>query len=287
MYEVRKLQAGEAEAVRAFLEARAESSMFLLSNIAAAGIGNPNLRYGGDYWGAFDGRLVGVLGHFWNHNVILQVPDAAARVALFAEVRKSLTRPVAGILGPDDQVADGLSRLALSDADFAADLREQLFALPATALLMPAPKGTVSVYHWKEGDPALMRRWLRDYNLETLGAEPGEKLDQEMAAAVAMAAGLDRWVLEVNGAPVALAGFNARVDRLVQVGPVWTPPENRGRGYARLLLALILEKAFAEGATKAVLFTSNPAGDRAYRAVGFEPCGDYRLAILKAPVSLH
>ena len=287
MSEVRKLQAGDEDHVLSFLRSHVDSSMFLLSNVTAAGIGRPEVRFGGDYWAAFDGRIVGVLGHFWNANMIVQAPNAAARLALYAEVRKAATRPVAGLLGPDEQVIDGVRCLGLADAAFAVDHREQLFSLPAEALEIPGhDPSRVSISHWKDDDPALMQRWLGAYNVAALGADPGPDLDKEMASAVAMAAGFERWVLRIDGRTVALAGFNARVGDLVQVGPVWTPPEYRGRGYARLLLALILKQAFAAGVTRSVLFTSNPAGESAYRVIGFRPSGDYRLAMLKAPVTL-
>ncbi len=92
------------------------------------------------------------------------------------------------------------------------------------------------------------------------------------------------WALVVDGIPVALSGFNASIPQAVQVGPVWTPPPYRNKGYARLLLALTLQQAKQRGVEKAILFTHTPAAIRAYIALGFENIGSYRLAILKTPL---
>ena len=82
-----------------------------------------------------------------------------------------------------------------------------------------------------------------------------------------------------QGAPVAYSAFNARLPEIVQVGGVWTPPDRRGRGYARAVVAGSLLEARAEGVRRAVLFTSNPMARRAYEALGFRKIGEYGLVI--------
>jgi predicted GNAT family acetyltransferase len=91
----------------------------------------------------------------------------------------------------------------------------------------------------------------------------------------------DCWVLFEDKVPVSLSGFNARLDDMVQVGPVWTPPEHRGKGFARLLLACILSQAKIKGIKKAILFTDNPVAIKVYRALGFHKIGEYRVALLE------
>src|SRR6185295_7060438 len=63
------------------------------------------------------------------------------------------------------------------------------------------------------------------------------------------------WVLEVEGAVVAMQQFNAALPDAVQVGGVWTPPDLRNRGYARAVVAGSLLAARAAGARRGVLFT--------------------------------
>jgi predicted GNAT family acetyltransferase len=71
------------------------------------------------------------------------------------------------------------------------------------------------------------------------------------------------------------------------VGPVWTPPEHRNKGYARLLLAYTLYQEKLKGTKQAILFTDNPAAIKAYLAIGFEKIGNYRLALLEKPIKLQ
>jgi len=67
-------------------------------------------------------------------------------------------------------------------------------------------------------------------------------------------------------------------------GGVWTPPEFRGRGYARSVVAGSLVAAGKQGVARAVLFADplNAAARAAYLSIGFAIVGDYGL-VLFAP----
>ena len=82
---------------------------------------------------------------------------------------------------------------------------------------------------------------------------------------------------------MASTSFNAETREAVQVGGVWTPPDLRGRGYGRAVVAVSLLDARAEGVGRAVLFTgdSNVPAIRAYAALGFRRIDDYRIVLLR------
>jgi predicted GNAT family acetyltransferase len=90
------------------------------------------------------------------------------------------------------------------------------------------------------------------------------------------------WLLLSNGTPVSYSVFNAVLPDIVQIGGVWTPPELRGHGYARCVVAGSLLAARAQGVERAVLFADpvNEAARRAYRSLGFRVVGDYGLVLL-------
>lgn len=94
-------------------------------------------------------------------------------------------------------------------------------------------------------------------------------------------------MLLLDGTPVSLSAFNARLTDMVQVGPVWTLPEHRNKGFSRLLLWYTLTQEKRNGTKKAILFTDNPAAIKAYQAIGFANIGDYRLALLEKPMNLQ
>ncbi|TCT42113.1 putative GNAT family acetyltransferase [Martelella mediterranea] len=289
MVAVRPLRSLDKDLLVSFLSAYAESSMFLLSNLAADGIENPHLRYGGDYWGAFDEAhdLIGVAAHYSNGNVIVQLPEPSGRQAVLTALRQHMTRPVAGVIGPDAEVVDALRVLDPGPIGFAINRGETLFSLSVGRLAMPAPRPEhVSVTHWSNVDQELLHAWLLVYRREAMGQKPTSALEKAVAAEVRDPDALERFVLLVNDVPVALAGFNARLPEMLQLGSVFTPPEHRSRGYARYLIGQMLHTSFGQGVKKVILFTNDLAAERAYRSLGFAPIGDYRLAIFNEPTSL-
>jgi predicted GNAT family acetyltransferase len=92
----------------------------------------------------------------------------------------------------------------------------------------------------------------------------------------------------VDGEPVATSAFNTAIREAVQVGGVYAPPAQRGRGYARAVVAASLLSARAEGTQKGILFTGlgNLPAQKAYRSLGFRCVGDYRILLLRTPVEL-
>jgi predicted GNAT family acetyltransferase len=89
------------------------------------------------------------------------------------------------------------------------------------------------------------------------------------------------WIAIEGGRPVSLSAFNAALPDIVQLGGIYTPPELRGRGYARAAVAASLLAAKQRGVARAVLFTSNPSAARSYEAVGFQRLGDFGLVLLR------
>ena len=73
------------------------------------------------------------------------------------------------------------------------------------------------------------------------------------------------------------SGFNARTSDTVQLGGIYTPPELRGRGYARAAIARQLQTERERGVGRAVLFTDddNPNSTRCYAALGFRRLADW------------
>jgi predicted GNAT family acetyltransferase len=63
----------------------------------------------------------------------------------------------------------------------------------------------------------------------------------------------------------------------VRIGPVYTPPERRARGYAGSAVAAASRRALAGGADTCMLFTdlSNPTSNKIYAEVGYTPAGSW------------
>ena len=286
MAELRLLLPGDEAALDAFLVAHADSSMFLRSNARAAGLVDGGQPLQATYVAALeDGRVVGVVAHCWNGMILVQAPAHVA--ALAAEAVRRSRRAATGFSGPWAQVVAARDALGLATAATVKDSRDELYALDLDRLVVPRPlaSGAVRCRHPEPEELDLLTRWRTSFAMEALGAADGPELHHASRADVLLhhERGAD-WVLFDHGNPVAYSVFNAMLPDIVQIGGVWTPPEFRGRGYARSVVAGSLVAAGNLGVRRAVLFADpyNAAARSAYLAIGFEIVGDYGL-VLFAP----
>ena len=137
-------------------------------------------------------------------------------------------------------------------------------------------------------DIELMTRWRVGYAMEALGERDSPELWQQIRSNLQRyLANGDIWILEDRGQPVSSSGFNTSTTELVQVGGVWTPVELRSRGYGRAAVAASLLAVRDDGVHTAILFTGeeNISAIKAYTALGFQQIGDYRITLLKEPIS--
>jgi hypothetical protein len=81
---------------------------------------------------------------------------------------------------------------------------------------------------------------------------------------------------DAAGRPVSLAARTATIAGVTRIGPVYTPPGQRGRGHAAAVTAACAADALAAGARDVVLFTdlANPTSNGVYRRIGFEGVSD-------------
>jgi hypothetical protein len=75
---------------------------------------------------------------------------------------------------------------------------------------------------------------------------------------------------------VSLVGAGGRTPNGIRIGPVYTPPEERGRGYASRLTAYVSETLLAEGHRFCFLYTDidNPTANDIYQQIGYRPVTD-------------
>jgi GNAT superfamily N-acetyltransferase len=116
-------------------------------------------------------------------------------------------------------------------------------------------------------------------------AEADVGSDVESAPSVARArmnaGGAYFW--EHEGRPVSLVAINPAVAGVARVGPVYTPPSQRGRGYAGSAVAALSRRALAEGAERCALFTdlANPTSNKIYAEVGYRALDEWETIALK------
>jgi predicted GNAT family acetyltransferase len=80
-----------------------------------------------------------------------------------------------------------------------------------------------------------------------------------------------------DGGPVSTVVVSPQVAGTVRIGPVYTPAEHRGHGYATSAVAAVCERLLGSGAERCALFTDveNPTSKKIYAEVGFVPVADW------------
>ena len=84
---------------------------------------------------------------------------------------------------------------------------------------------------------------------------------------------------------MSLAGRSRAVAGQARIGPVYTPPDLRGRGFGGAATVAITQAALADGAEGVVLFTdlANPASNTLYQRLGYRPVSDWAVLRFGAP----
>jgi GNAT superfamily N-acetyltransferase len=147
--------------------------------------------------------------------------------------------------------------------------RSRLFQLGQLTPPSPFPAGTARVA--AAADRGLLESWLAAFRLELddLGGPGRDMIEDHLSHG-----GLTLW--EAGGVAVSLAGCSRPAEGVIRVGPVYTPPEHRGRGYGGAVTAAVTRAALDAGAAHVVLFTdlANPTSNALYQRLGYHPVED-------------
>jgi predicted GNAT family acetyltransferase len=122
-----------------------------------------------------------------------------------------------------------------------------------------------------EADRPRLLEWLAAFAHEALHEDDRDDaalnaiVDHRLASA---AAGLALWE---DGEAVSLAGFGGATPNGIRIGPVYTPPGLRGRGYASALVAALSQLLLDGGRRFCFLYTdlANPTSNAIYRRIGY------------------
>ncbi len=257
-----------------FLAAReAENNLIfgILSNLEA----DPSQYSEPPYLGtvlAGEGRVAGAAIRTPPWRVVIADADDLAAPALLADDLAGEAVP--GVVGPA-RVAARFAEAWSARAGVPMRLgrHERSFRLRRVIPPRAAPGELVRA---RPGDRALLAAWSEAFHVEAIGASgPAQDFD----------ANADRWIRGVGrtaylwvdeGWPVSLAGAGGLTPTGIRIGPVYTPPELRGRGYASNLVAGVSQLQLDAGRRFVFLFTdlANPTANKIYQAIGYEAVND-------------
>jgi predicted GNAT family acetyltransferase len=141
--------------------------------------------------------------------------------------------------------------------------------LQLTRVIRPRPaNGAMRVAGMNDFETA--KRFFREFHLECIPDElPPE--DQLATLIEDRIARQTIYLWENKGTPVSSAHTTRPTRGGMSIGPVYTPPGERGKGYASNLMAALSQRVLDGGKRFCVLFTDthNPTSNRVYESIGY------------------
>jgi len=124
-----------------------------------------------------------------------------------------------------------------------------------------------------QSDEALLREWRAAFSIDAEGMDPAQARE---AAALPLPKSRRLLLWEVEHTAVSMAGFAGPTPNGIRVAWVYTPPENRGKGFAGACVAALSKKLLDDGRKLCFLYTdlTNPISNHVYLKIGYEPVTD-------------
>lgn len=260
-------------AAATFLASReAEHNLLLgICSELAAERGPPDAVYFGSV--EHDGHLLAAALRTPPFNLVLSEVDDPAALPLLAVDVVAFYGALPGLLGPAPEAATfaGLWQARTGQRPQVA-MRQRIFRASSVTPPLGAPGHSRAAI---SADRDLLVEWVTVFH-EEASPEPAPSGAEQMVDQLLRGPRSGFWLWEDEG-PAALAGFGGPTPTGIRIGPVYTPPPRRRRGYASALVAALTQHLLlAEGRSWVFLFTdlANPTSNRIYARIGYRPVRD-------------
>ena len=260
-------------AVEAYLlqdEARAD----LILGLADTLIRHPEVYDEKHLWAVVRGGVVmGAALQTPPHNLALARPANAGVLARLADAIDGSGIRLPGVTGADPE-ADAFAAVwsSLTGTRARRVMGQGVYSLRDVGDV-PVPSGG-SRKAEGPSDLALILDWLDEFQREVVPVElrGGPDETRRRAASVFTSDIGGFWFWEDDGRPVSMTGVGSATPNGVRIGPVFTPSEFRGRGYATALVATVTRDQLSRGHEFCFLHTdlANPTSNAIYRRIGYE-----------------
>jgi GNAT superfamily N-acetyltransferase len=240
-----------------------ESANNLIVGVTETAVTRPDIYEGFTGWAVIDDdEVVAVAAQTSPHNLILAEAVSEQAVRLLARETGDLpgvigTRPWIDLFIEERPEAAGRT---MSQGIF--ELDEVVQPKPAPGLSRPATT------HHRE----TLAEWVAAFQIEAAGLATPR--DSERIVDLRLEGPPERfgfWVHEVDDTPVAMTGNTGPTPNGIRIGPVYTPPEHRGKGYASNLVATQSQWLLDSGRRFCFLYTdlANPISNSIYQRIGY------------------
>jgi predicted GNAT family acetyltransferase len=226
-------------------------------------------------WAERDAEVVGVAMQTRPFRLLLGHGSDQAVIEALARDRYADEPALAGVMsGKADAAAFADIWQQLSGQSWFIGRRERLYQL---ARVNPLPPVAGHMRAAEDSDLDLVTDWWLAFAAEAVEAVAREQAQQQILTRYGidpLVGGLRLW--EFDGTPVSLAGYTGPTPNSIRIGPVYTPPEQRGHGYASALVAALSQDLLDKGFRFVTLFTdlANSTSNHIYQAIGYTPVAD-------------
>lgn len=239
--------------------------------IGATNAAHPDAYDAVHYWVAVDGdRPVAAALRTEPFNLVLADPEPGADLEPLLAAVLADDPGVPGLVGnaPDAEAAAAFLARS-SGRSPQRTLAQGVFAL---TWVEDVPRAPGAHRRADETDRSLLLEWFDAFEAEALPHQEPDPAGHERVLDTRFSSersGL--WLWEDGGVPVSLAGFSGPTPTGIRVGPVYTPPTHRRRGYATTLVADLSQWLLGQGYRSCFLYTdlSNPTSNHIYETIGY------------------
>ncbi len=203
-------------------------------------------------------------------------PAPAVLQALLEDLPSSLGEDFCGLAGNKEYVTPLIDLWqTISRKEACLEMAQRIYRLDRVEPVQGVP-GQLRLV--SENDRELLQDWYAGFHRDSMGTEPNPSQVRRQVKTYLEAdprmRGMRIW--EVDGKPVSMAGYAGPTPHGIRVGAVYTPPEQRRKGYASACTAGVSQYLLDQDFQFCFLFTDlmNPTSNHIYQQIGYQPVCD-------------
>lgn len=162
---------------------------------------------------------------------------------------------------------------ALTGQGFQKRMSERIYRLDQVT---PPAGVTGRMRRIVESDRGLLLQWIEAFQMEIWHEADPATVERSVNNMLTLPPEYRGTFLWEDPGPVSLTSYGGPTPNSMRIGPVYTPPDFRGRGYASACVAAVSQHLLEGGRQFCTLFTdlANPTSNKIYMQIGYQPVCD-------------
>lgn len=213
------------------------------------------------------------------HNLVLS-KSSQPEIEKLAETLAEKKFHFPGIVGPSDVASIFANKWTQLTGQNAIEYMDQIIYVLRKTLLPPPVEGEFRFARPEEA--SLIAGWITAFAQDALPKAQHMMGESALKKAKEKIESSQLAVWAIKGKPVAQASIAGITENVTRIGMVYTPPEQRGHGYASAVVAHLSQLQLDQGKKMCCLYADarNPVSNSIYRKIGYEFVGRSSLYVL-------